>query len=414
MPHRVVITGLGAVTPVGCDAPSTWRALIGGVSGVGRISLFDPAGHDVTIAAEVKGFDPSVAMDRKEVRHTDRFVQFALVAAQEAVAQARLAIDAENRDAVGVIIGSGIGGLSTLSEQLGVLAQRGPRRVSPFVVPMMLADMASGRVSIALGARGPNPSVVSACSSGADAIGYAAEILRRGDCVAMLAGGAEAPITPIGVAGFASEHVLSMRNDDPAGASRPFDADRDGFVIGEGAAMLVVESLEHARGRGAPILAELCGYGMAADAHHITQPAEGGEGGARAMRLALRQAGIGPEEVDYLNAHGTSTPMNDRFETMAIKAVFGKHAYRLPISSTKSMVGHLLGAGGALEACVCVQAIQHGVIPPTINYCTPDPDCDLDYTPNTARTLGVSTVLSNSFGFGGHNSALLFRRFRED
>jgi len=410
MANRVVITGMGAVTPLGADATTTWEALIAGSSGVGPITLFDTNGHDVTIAAEVKNFDPGVAMDRKEARHTDRFVQFALAASREAVEQARLIIDERNRDRVGVIIGSGIGGLTTLCEQLAVLHERGPRRVSPFVVPMMLADMASGRVSIQLGARGPNPSVVSACSSGADAIGLAVELIRRGECVAMLAGGAEAAITALALAGFASEHALSTRNDDPPAASRPFDADRDGFVMGEGAAVLVLESLNHAAARGAHAFAEICGYGMAADAYHITQLAGDGGGAVRAMELALRQAGVQPGEVDYISAHGTSTPMNDRVETRAIKTVFGKHAHRLPLSSIKSMVGHLLGAGGALEACVAAQIIEHGVIPPTINYRRPDPECDLDCTPNKARTMAVSTVLSNSFGFGGHNSALILRR----
>jgi 3-oxoacyl-[acyl-carrier-protein] synthase II len=411
MPNHVVVTGFGAVTPLGLDAASTWSALVAGESGVGPITLFDASGFDVRIAAEVKNFDPSVAMDRKEVRRADRFVQFAVAASREALDCSELTITEANRDQIGVIVGSGIGGLSTLSEQIGVLHERGPRRVSPFLVPMMLADMASGRVSIALGARGPNPSVVSACSSGADSIGYAAELIRRGDCVAMLAGGAEAPISPIGVAGFASEHVLSLRNDDPCGAARPFDATRDGFVIGEGAAMLLLESLEHAEARGARIYAQLSGYAMAADAYHITHPADGGEGGARVMRAALRQAGAGMGEIDYINAHGTSTPMNDRLETQAIKTVFGEHAFRIPISSTKSMLGHMLGAAGALEACVCVQAITHGIIPPTINYTTPDPACDLDYTPNTARQVKVATALTNSFGFGGHNTALVFRAF---
>jgi len=413
MPNRVVVTGMGAVSPVGLDAQSTWESLLAGRSGIGAITLFDAADQEVRIAAEVKEFDPGLAMDRKEVRRTDRFVQFAMVAAREALLSSGLEIGLQNRDEIGVIIGSGIGGIGTLSEQIQVLREKGPRRVSPFLVPMMIADMASGQVSIALGARGPNVCTVSACASGADAIGYAYDLIRRGEAVAMITGGAEAAITPIGVAGFASARALSTRNDDPARASRPFDADRDGFVLGEGSGILVLESLEHAQARGATILAELCGYGMTADAHHITQPAEGGEGGARAMRMALRQAGLCAEDIDYLNAHGTSTPMNDKFETEAIKAVFGEHAYQMPISSIKSMVGHLLGAAGALEACACVQAIRDGIIPPTINYATPDPDCDLDYTPNAARRVSVKAVLSNSFGFGGHNSALLFREVAE-
>jgi 3-oxoacyl-[acyl-carrier-protein] synthase II len=409
MPNRVVVTGMGAVSPVGLDVQSTWESLLAGRCGVGPITLFDAADQEVTIAAEVKAFDPAVAMDRKEVRRNDRFVQFAMAAAREALLSSGLEIGPDNRDHVGVIIGSGIGGIGTLSEQIQVLREKGPRRVSPFLVPMMIADMASGQVSIALGARGPNVCTVSACASGADAIGYAFDLIRRGDAVAMVTGGAEAAITPIGVAGFASARALSTRNADPSHASRPFDADRDGFVLGEGSGILVLENLEHAQARGATLLAELCGYGMTADAHHITQPAEGGEGGARAMRMALSQAGLCPDDIDYLNAHGTSTPMNDKFETEAIKSVFGEHAYQMPISSIKSMVGHLLGAAGALEACACVQAIRDGIIPPTINYENPDPDCDLDYTPNVARRLPVRAVLSNSFGFGGHNSALLFR-----
>jgi 3-oxoacyl-[acyl-carrier-protein] synthase II len=411
MSTRVVVTGLGAVSPVGSDAASTWQGLIAGRSGIGPITLFDPEGQDVTIAAEVSDFDPGVAMDRKEIRHADRFVHFAVAASVEAVQSARLAINESNRDRIGVLIGSGIGGLGTMSEQYQVFRDRGPKRVSPFFVPMMLPDMASGRVSIAIGARGPNPCIISACSSGADSIGYAAEVIRRGDADAMIAGGAEAPITPIGVAAFASERALSTRNEAPSAASRPFDAERDGFVLGEGAAVLTLESADHAITRGATILAELAGYGAASDAYHVTQLPDDADGAVRAICHALQQAGAGRDTVDYINAHGTSTPMNDRCETQAIKRVFGPRAYSIPISSIKSMVGHLLGAGGALEAFASVLVIRYGVIPPTINYQTPDPDCDLDYTPNKARTLPVSTVLSNSFGFGGHNSALVFRRF---
>lgn len=413
MSTRVVVTGLGAVSPVGLDVSSTWEALVAGVSGVGPITLFDPAGQDTQFAAEVKGFDPTLVMDRKEARRSDRFVQFAVAASREAVENAGLIITAGNRDEIGVIIGSGIGGITTLSEQFDVLRQKGPARISPFLVPMMIGNMASGQVSISVGARGPNVCTVSACSSGADALGYAFDIIRRGDAQAMIAGGAEAAITPIGVAGFASARTLSTRNDDPDHASRPFDAERDGFVLGEGAGVLVLESIELAQRRGAHVLAELCSYGFTADAHHITQPAEGGEGGARAMRMALRRAELCPEDIDYINAHGTSTPLNDRSETLAIKAVFGEHAYRMPISSIKSMVGHLLGAAGALEACAAVLTIQNGIVPPTINYQTPDPECDLDYTPNTARRMPVSTVLSNSFGFGGHNSTLILRAYRD-
>lgn len=407
------MTGLGAISPVGHSAPETWEAVVKGTNGVGPITLFDPTGHEVTFAAEVKGFDPGRYMDRKEVRRNDRFVHFALAAAQEAVAHARLRICAENAAEIGVIIGSGIGGIMTLTEQMQVLQEKGPRRVSPFLVPMMIVDMASGAVSIALGAKGPNFCTVSACATGADAIGVSYDLIRLGHARAMIAGGTEAAITPIGIAGFAAARALSTRNADPAHASRPFDKHRDGFVMGEGAAVLVLESLESAVARGAMILAEIVGYGATADAYHITQPAEGGEGGVRAMRVALQRARLRPEQVDYINAHGTSTPINDHYETQAIKTVFGEHAYGVAISSTKSMIGHLLGAAGAIEAAFCVQAIQDGVIPPTINYETPDPDCDLDYTPNTARNLDVRVALTNSFGFGGHNATLVFKRFEE-
>jgi 3-oxoacyl-[acyl-carrier-protein] synthase II len=411
--HRVVVTGLGAVSPIGLSASETWEAAVKGTNGIAPIALFDPNGHEVTFAGEVKNFDPARYMDRKEVRRNDRFVQFAMASSREAVEHARLSINGANAEQVGVIMGSGIGGITTLTEQIRVLQEKGPRRVSPFLVPMMIVDMASGAVSIALGAKGPNFCTVSACATGADAIGISFELIRRGDVRAMVAGGTEAAITPIGIAGFASARALSTRNDDPAHASRPFDKDRDGFVMGEGAATLVIESLESATERGATILAEMVGYAATADAHHITQPAEGGEGGVRAMRLALQRAGLQPEEVDYINAHGTSTPINDEFETQAIKTVFGEHAYKVPISSTKSMVGHLLGAAGAIEAAFCVQAIQEGIIPPTINYQTPDPACDLDYTPNKARGLRVDVALTNSLGFGGHNATLIFKRFKE-
>ncbi|MCH8195833.1 MAG: beta-ketoacyl-ACP synthase II, partial [Chloroflexi bacterium] len=347
MKHRVVVTGLGAVSPVGLNVRSTWQSLLAGRSGVDYITAFDTEAFDTKIAAEVTDFDPLDCMDRKEARRNDRFVQFATGAALEALSQAELTIDSSNAEDVGVIVGSGIGGISTLSNQFRVLSERGPSRVSPFLVPMMIADMASGHLSIRLGAKGPNFCTVSACSSGADAIGEAAEIVKRGEARAVVAGGAEACIVPISVAGFASAGALSKRNDDPTKASRPFDADRDGFIIGEGAAILVLEELDFARDRGATILAELVGYGATADAHHITQPAEGGEGGARAMTIALKKACLRPNEVDYINAHGTSTPLNDKFETMAIKSVFGADAYKIPISSTKSMTGHLIGAAGA-------------------------------------------------------------------
>ena len=405
---RVVVTGYGTVSPLGHDVDSTWEALVVGRNGVAPITLFDAANHETRFAAEVKGFDPSRYLDRKEARRMDRFVQFAVVAAGEALRRADLAINGQNAEDIGVIIGSGIGGITTLSEQFRVLAEKGPRRVSPFTVPMMITDMASGQISISYGAKGPNYCVTSACASSADAIGTAYEIIRRGEAVAMLTGGAEASVTPIGVAAFASAQALSSRNDDPEHASRPFDRDRDGFIMGEGAAVLVLERLDHARARGAPILTEVLGYGATSDAFHITQPSAGGEGGVRAMRRALRQAGLAPSEIDYINAHGTSTPLNDRLETEAIKTVFGEDAYRIPISSTKSMVGHLLGAAGAIEAIASIQTINTGIIHPTINYQTPDPECDLDYVPNQARTAQVTTCLSNSLGFGGHNSSLIF------
>jgi len=408
---RVVVTGLGMVTPLGLDVATTWDALIAGRSGIGYLTAFDTAGFDTTFGAEVKEFDPTAYIDRKEARRMDRFVHFAMAAAQEAIKDANLTIHEGNAPDIGVIIGSGIGGIITFSDQMKTILERGPSRVSPFLVPMMICDMGSGQVSIALGAKGPNYATVSACSSGADAIGDASEIIRRGDALAMIAGGAEAPFCPIGVAAFNAARALSTRNDAPEKASRPFDAQRDGFVMGEGGAVLIMEELEYAQQRGARILAEVAGYGATADAYHITQPAEGGEGGARAMRTALRKSGMTPDRISYINAHGTSTPLNDRGETMAIKAVFGEAAYGIPISSTKSMTGHLLGAAGAVEASVCVLALNSGIIPPTINYEYPDPECDLDYVPNLARKADIEVTLSNSFGFGGHNACLIFKKF---
>ena len=411
MEHRVVVTGVGAVTPLGPDAERTWEGLTAGRSGVGPVTLFETADLEVRFGAEVRDFDPEPIVGRKEVRRTDRFVQFAIVAAAEAVENARLEVTAEVAPDIGVFIGSGIGGISTLQDQIEVMLTRGPSKVSPFLVTMMEPDMASGQVSIRFGLKGPNYATVSACSSGADAIGSAYETIRRGDALAMLAGGAEAGITRIGLAGFATARALSERNDDPAHASRPFDKDRDGFIMGEGAGILVLEELEFARARGASILAEVIGYGATADAFHITQPAEHGEGAARAMARAIQKAQIDPGDIDYINAHGTSTQFNDRLETEAIKTALGEHAYRVAISSTKSMTGHLLGAAGAVEAIASVLTIRDSIVPPTINYRTPDPDCDLDYTPNEARRSAITTVMSNSFGFGGHNSALIFRRY---
>ena len=410
MNNRVVVTGMGMVTPLGLDASSTWQKLINGESGVDYITQYDPAITETKIAAEVKGFDPSQYLDRKESRHMDRFVQFAVVSALQAVKQAGIK-DIPSQE-TGVVIGVGIGGLNTLLTQYDVLREKGADRVSPFLIPMMIPDMASGQVSITLGAKGPNFCTSSACASGSDAIGEAYEIIKRGETAVMIAGGAESVITPIAVAGFNSARALSTRNNEPKKASRPFDAERDGFIIGEGAAVLILESLAHAERRGAPILAEIVGYGATSDAFHITQPANGGEGGARAMKAALKEAGMKPGEINYINAHGTSTPLNDKNETMAIKSVFEKEAYNVPISSTKSMTGHLLGAAGSLEAAICILAIQNGIIPPTVNLTTPDPECDLDYVPNTARKATLSTALSNVFGFGGHNSTLIFRRYK--
>lgn len=414
MNHRVVVTGLGVISPLGLDVPTMWEALISGKSGVAPITLFDPEPLETKFAAEVKGFDPTNYIDRKEARHMDRFAQFAVAASLQAIAQAGLKISPENAEDVGVIIGNSIGGITTLSQQFKIMLEKGPSRISPFLTPMMIPDSAAAQVSIITGAKGPNICANSACSSGADGIGEAYETIKREDAQVMIAGGSEATITPIGIAAFNAARALSTRNQEPQKASRPFDKERDGFVVGEGAAVLVLENHASALKRGANILAEIIGYGATSDAYHITQPAEQGEGGARAMRRALSKSGIKPEEVDYINAHGTSTPLNDTTETIAIKAVLGEHSYRVPISSTKSMLGHLLGAAGAIEALICVLAIQHGIIPPTINLEHPDPECDLDYVPNVARKVRVRVAFSNSFGFGGHNSVLVFREYTGD
>ena len=413
MKNRVVVTGIGIVSPLGLDRQSTWHNLVAGKSGVAPITSFDTEGYRTTIAAEVKGFDAAAFVGRKEARRMDRFVQLGAVAALEAVEHAGLKVTADNCTRVSVMIASGIGGIITLSEQVGVLGSRGPSRISPFLVPMMLPDMASGQVSIMLGAKGPNYSTVSACSSGADSIGQALEVLQEGDADVVLAGGAEAAICPIGVAGFNACQALSTRNDDPKGASRPFDAERDGFVMGEGAAVIVMETLQSAVERGATPLVEIVGYGSTADANHITQPAPEGEGASRAMKIAIKKAGLQPDEIGYVNAHGTSTPLNDKYETMAMKGVFDEEVYSVPISSTKSMTGHLLGASGALEAAITTLAISEETIPPTINLKNADPECDLDYTPNIARHGRINAALSNSFGFGGHNASLAFQRYEE-
>ena len=411
--NRVVVTGIGILCPVGLNASSTWEALIAGKSGIDYITLFDPEPFATKFAGEVKGFEPTDYVSRKEARHMDRFIQLAVAASSQAVKQAGMQINLSNQNNIGVIIGSGFGGLLTLSEQIRILLERGPDRVSPFLIPMLLADMASAQVSIMLGAKGAYFCTASACSSGSDAIGAAYEIIRRGDARAMLAGGSEAAVTPIGIAAFNALRALSTRNSEPQLASRPFDAEREGFVLSEGAAALMLEDLSFAQRRGANILAEIIGYGVSSDAYHVTQPTEDGEGAVRAMQMALNKAGLATTEIDYINAHGTSTPLNDKMETKAIKAVFGDTAYHIPISSTKSMMGHLLGGGGAVEAAICVMVIQHGIIPPTINLTHPDPECDLDYVPNIARQAKVTTALSNSFGFGGHNSVLVLRQYCE-
>ena len=404
---------MGAVTPLGLDLATTWASMLAGKSGAGPITRFDPTGFETRIACEVKGFDPSLYVDRKELRRMDRYTHFALAATRQALDDAKLAIGPNNADDVGVIIGSGIGGIESLSAQFKVLHEKGPGRLSPFLCTMMIANIAAGQVAIQLGMRGPNFATVSACASGAHAIGEAFETIRRGAARAMLAGGSEAPIVPIGVGAFNTMRALSTRNDPPEAASRPFDAERDGFVLGEGAGMLVLESLGSALARGAPIYGELVGYAATADASHVTAPADGGEGARLAMQRALAGAGVHPDEVDYVNAHGTSTPLNDQAETEAIKAVFGEHAYRMPISSTKSMTGHLLAAGGAVELMVCLLAIRDGIVPPTINLDHPDPACDLDYVPHVARRHRVRVALSNSLGFGGHNATLVVREFVE-
>ncbi len=407
---RVVVTGFGAVTPLGADAEETWRAALEGQNGVSRIVAFDPADFASQIAAQVPDWDPVEHLGAKLARRTDRFTQFALVAASEAIAHAGLEVTDENRGEIGSYVGSGVGGLVFLETQTNVLRDRGPSRVSPFLIPEIITDMAAAMISIEHGLEGPNLAIVSACASGADAIGEAAEVIKRGDAVAMVAGGSEGAITPIGLAGFCAGRALSTRNDDPAHASRPFDRERDGFVAGEGAGVVVLESAEHAAARGATIHAEIVSYGASADAFHITQPPKDGAGARRAMQNALRKARLNPEDIDYVNAHGTSTPLGDVSETRALKDVFDGAVIDTPISSTKSMTGHLIGAAGAVELILCINAIRDGAIPPTTNYEIPDPECDLDYVPNEARELDVRYVMSNSFGFGGHNASLIVGR----
>ncbi|MBQ6448611.1 MAG: beta-ketoacyl-ACP synthase II [Bacillus sp. (in: Bacteria)] len=408
---RVVVTGIGAVTPLGNDAITTWENIVAGVSGIGPLTRINADEYPAKVAAEVKEFNPEDFMDKKDARKMDRFTQYALAASLMAVKDADLQITDENAPRVGVWIGSGIGGMETFENQYENFQKRGYKRVSPFFVPMLIPDMASGQVSITLGARGVNSCTVTACATGTNSIGDAFKVIQRGDADAMITGGAEAPITKMSVAGFCANTALSF-NPDPKTASRPFDANRDGFVIGEGAGIVVLEELEHALARGAKIYAEIVGYGSTGDAYHITSPAPGGEGGARAMKMAINDAGLAPEDVSYINAHGTSTAYNDKFETMAVKEVFGDYAYKVPMSSTKSMTGHLLGAAGGIEAIFSVLAIRDSILPPTINFETADPDCDLDYVINTHRKQEVNVAMSNSLGFGGHNATIVFKKYQ--
>lgn len=410
---RVVVTGTGALTSLGHSTRETWEAVKAGRSGVRRIQAFDPAGSPSQVASEVIDFKPEARLDRKEARRMSRFVQFAMVATREALEESGLQITERNRDQVGVLVGSAIGGLEQIEEAHTILKERGPSRISPFTVPMMIADMGAGQISIALGARGPNFCTVSACASGAHAIGEAFEIIRRGDATAMIAGGSEACVTQLALAAFCAVRAVSTRKVEPSQASRPFDIERDGFVMGEGAGIVIMESLDSAIKRGATILAEIVGYAATADASHITAPDPVGAGAAQAMKRTLEKARVAPSEVSYINAHGTATQLGDVAETLAVKDIFGDAAYRIPISSTKSMLGHLLGAAGSVEAVISVKAIQEGVAPPTINLEHPDPQCDLDYVAEGARELDIKLALSNSFGFGGHNASLLFKQFRD-
>ena len=410
--RRVVVTGLGVISPVGLSASDMWQALVSGCSGVDYISSFDPTPFETRFAAEVKGFDASMYVGRKQARHMDRFTQFAVAASLQAVEAAGLTINGDNAEEIGVIVGNSVCGLLSVCEQFKVLSEMGPRRVSPALAPAMTGDAASVQVSLTLGAKGVNYAPSSACSSGSDAIGQAYEAILQGNAKVMVAGGTEAPIIPLVVAAFGAIRALSTRNDNPQTACRPFDAERDGFVLGEGAAMIILEDATHALERGAPILAEIVGYSAASDAFHLTQPSPDGEGGARAVRLALKRAGLSPNDIDYINAHGTATLLNDRTETAVIKSVFQDKARYIPISASKSMTGHLLGAAGGIEAVITILAMNRGVLPPTINLTHPDPECDLDYVPNQARQVRIQTAMSNSLGFGGHNSVLIFRQYQ--
>tara|TARA_B000000460_G_scaffold210940_1_gene158776 strand:- start:1059 stop:2300 length:1242 start_codon:yes stop_codon:yes gene_type:complete len=413
MTNKIVVTGIGLITPLGLDRESTWKSITLGKNGIRKIKSFDPEPYETQIAAEIDGFNPEEILGRKFARRLDRFAQLACVAAKEAIKDSGLFLESLNLDRFSVLIGSGIGGISTLSDQISILDEKGPSRISPFLVPMMLSDMASGQVSMMLGTKGPNFATVSACASGADSIGVGLNMIRRGEADIVMAGGTEAAVCPIGIAGFNACHALSKNNEQPEMASRPFDAKRDGFVLGEGAGLLILEKEEHAIKRGATIICELAGYGATSDAHHVTQPHPEGEGAAKAMILAMNDAKIKREEVAYINAHGTSTPLNDKYETIAIKRAFKDHSKKLKISSTKSMTGHLLGAAGGIEAAFTALAINEMVVPPTINLLNPDPDCDLDYVPNHALKGNIPVAMSNSLGFGGHNSSLLFRDYEK-
>jgi 3-oxoacyl-[acyl-carrier-protein] synthase II len=408
--RRVVITGMGVITPLGSDLNIFWQNLLAGNSGIGPVTRFDATNFDCKIGGEVKDFNPEDFMPAKETRRTDRFTQYAVGAAKLAVADSKLECGKEDLNRVGVLIGSGIGGMETIEEQTAILLKKGPGRVSPFMIPMLIVNMAGGYVSMLLGAKGPNLAVVSACATATHAIGEAARAIVHNDADVMIAGGSEAAITQLGYAGFCSMRAMSTRNNEPQRASRPFDAERDGFVMGEGAGVCILESLEHAKRRGARIYCDIAGYGITGDAYHMSAPAPEGEGAARSMAMALSHAKLNPEQIDYINAHGTSTPVGDKCETQAIKKVFGAHAKKLAVSSTKSMTGHLLGAAGAVETAVCALAIQHNIVPPTINYENPDPECDLDYVPNKAREMKVDACVNNSLGFGGHNATLIVKR----
>lgn len=411
--RRVVVTGLGAVTPIGNSVDAYWQGLMEGKCGVGPITRFDASNQSVRIAGEVKDLNPEDHFEKKEIKKIDYFVRYAMVAAREAFKQSGLSTEQHDPNEIGVIVGVGMGGVLTIEEQHEIMLNRGPGRVTPFLVPKMIPNMASGMVSIDLGLKGPNSCVATACASATHAIGDAFRIIQRGDATAMVAGGAESVITPLSIAGFSNMGALTVCNDTPTCASRPFDKNRSGFVMGEGSGLLILEELEHAKKRGATIYAEVIGYGLTGDAFHMTSPSPGGEGGARCMRMCLKSAGLQPNDVDYVNAHGTSTPLNDKLETEAIKQVFGDHAYKIAISSNKSMIGHLIGAAGGVEAVATVKTIHEGRIPPTINYAEPDPECDLDYVPNEARTSAVNVAISNSLGFGGHNATIAFRKYAQ-